>query len=162
MTSLYTTKTNHNMCNTFERYFVDARTKEYHLTQTEARFAGLKLTQHGYSISDSAIAKFPTPSTRTDLRSFCGLVNQLASSTNSLSTVLAPLRPLLSSRNDFLWTPVHDEAFVQAKHALTTTPTLAYFNPTKDTCLHTDASRLGLGSYSCILNGKSCKLDPDF
>ena len=54
-------------------------------------------------------------------------------------------RPLLSSRNDFLWTPVHDEAFLKAKQALTTAPTLAYFDPTKDTRLYTDASRLGLG-----------------
>ncbi len=66
---------------------------KFQFCQTEARFAGLKLTQHGYSISEdiiAAVAKFPTPSTRTDLRSFCGLVNQLASSTNSLSTVLHP------------------------------------------------------------------------
>ena len=63
----------------------------------------------------------------------------------SVSSVLTPLRPLLSSRNDFLWTPVHDEAFSRAKQVLTTAPTLAYFDPTKDTYLHTDASMLGLG-----------------
>ena len=95
----------------------------------------MQLTQQGsYSVSDdiiAAIAKFPTPITRINLRSFCGLVNQLASSTNSVSSVLAPLHPLLSSRNDFLWTPVHDEAFSQAKQALTTAPTLTYFDPTK-------------------------------
>ena len=121
---------------------------KFQLCRTEVRFAGLQLTQTGYSVSDeitAAIANFPTPTSRTDLRSFCGLVNQLASSTNSVSNVLAPLRPLLSSRNDFLWTPVHDEAFLKAKQALTTAPTLAYFDPTKDTRLYTDASRLGLG-----------------
>ena len=102
--------------------------------QTEVRFAGMQLTQQGYSISDdiiAAIAKFPTLTTRTNLRSFCGLDNQLASSSNSVSSVLAPLCPLLSSRNDFLWTPVHDEAFLRAKQALTTAPTLTYFDPTK-------------------------------
>ena len=118
---------------------------KFRFCKTKVRFAGLQLTQQGYSISIAAIAKFPTPTTRTDLRSFCGLVNQLASSSNSVSSVLTPLRPLLTSRNDFLWTPVHDEAFSRAKQVLTTAPTLAYFDPTKDTYLHTDASMLGLG-----------------
>ena len=77
---------------------------KFQFCQTEARFAGLKLTQHGYSISDditAAITNFSTPSSRTDLRSFCGLVNQLASCNKSVSSVLAPLRPLLSLPNDF-------------------------------------------------------------
>ena len=85
---------------------------KFQFCQTEARFAGLKLTQHGYSISDAAIAKFPTPSTRR---------GQLAS---SLSTVLAPLRQFKERGLQL--------TMRQAKHAL---------NPTKDTCLHTDASR---------------------
>ena len=78
---------------------------KFRLCQTEVRFAGLQLTQTGYSVSEEitvAIANFPTPTTRTDLRSFCGLVNQLASSTNGVSSVPVPLCPLL---NDFLWTP---------------------------------------------------------
>ena len=87
----------------------------------------------------------PTPSSRTDLRSFFGLVNQLASSTNELATVLAPLRPLLSTRNDFTWTPIHEEAFTHAKKILVTAPTLAYFDVSKETRLHTDASTVGIG-----------------
>ena len=121
---------------------------KFQLCQTEARFARLQLTQKGYSVSDeitAAIANFPTPTTHKDPCSFCGLVNQLASSTNSISCVLAPLCPLLSSRNDFLWTPAHDAVFLKAKQALTTAPTLAYFDPTKETRLYTDASTLGLG-----------------
>ena len=121
---------------------------KFRFCKTKVRFAGLQLTQQGYSISEdiiAAIAKFPTPTTCTDLCSFCGLVNQLASSSNSVSSVLTPLRPLLSSHNDFLWTPVHNEAFSRAKQVLTTAPTLDYFDPTKDTYLHTDASMLGLG-----------------
>lgn len=67
---------------------------------------GFELNPDGYTVSKDitdAISKFPTPSSRTDLRSFFGLINQLASSTNELATVLAPLRPLLSTRNDFVW-----------------------------------------------------------
>ncbi len=83
--------------------------EKFKFCQTEIQFAGFKLTSEGYSVSSEitdAIAKFPSPSSRTDLRSFCGLVNQLASSTNEIATALASLRPLLSSRNDFVWSPV--------------------------------------------------------
>ena len=74
-----------------------------------------------------------------------GLTNQLTTCTKELASVLVPLRPLLSTRNDFLWTPAHDIAFQQAKQLLTTAPMLTYFDPSKETRLHTDASTLGLG-----------------
>ena len=122
--------------------------EKFRFCQTEVPFAGFMLTPEGYYISKdvtSAIAKFPTPSSRTDLRSFFGLTNQLASSTSQIANILAPLRPLLSSRNDFMWTEVHEMAFHKAKKALTTAPTLAYFDLDKETCLHTDASTMGLG-----------------
>ena len=44
-----------------------------------------------------------------------------------------------------MWTEVHEMAFQKAKKALTTAPTIAYFDPDKKTCLHTDASTMGLG-----------------
>ena len=50
---------------------------------------------------------------RTDLRSFIGLTNQLTTYTKELAPALTPLRSLLSTRNDFLWTPDHDIAFQQ-------------------------------------------------
>jgi len=112
---------------------------------------GLTLTSEGYSISNDiidAISNFPTPS-NTDLCSFMGLTSQLMTCTKELAPVLAPLRPLLSTHNDFLWTPAHDIAFQQAKQLakqlLTTAPVLTYFDPSKENCLHTDASTLGLG-----------------
>lgn len=61
-------------------------------------FAGFLVTTDGYHIYDSitdAIVKFPTPSSRTDLRSFIGLVNQLSASTPAIAGLLNPLRPLL-------------------------------------------------------------------
>ena len=122
--------------------------EKFKFCQPKAHFAGLTLTPEGYSVSNEiidAIAKFPKPSSRTDLRSFFGLANQLGSSTNKLALVLAPLRSLLSTHNDFLWTSAHDEAFLQAKQSLTTAPTLAYFDPSRETFLYTDASTLGLG-----------------
>ena len=121
---------------------------KFRFNQTEVPFAGFKLTPEGYSINSditAAISTFPTPGSCTDLRSFFGLTNQLASSTSQISNILAPLKPLLSTRNDFVWTEVHDSALQNARRALTTAPTLTYFDLGKETCLHTDASRMGVG-----------------
>ena len=45
----------------------------------------------------------------------------------------------------FLWSPDLDKAFVFAKQALTSAPTISYFDPAKPTRLCTDASHQGLG-----------------
>ena len=116
--------------------------------QTQVTFAGFQLSAKGYKIDESiteAIAKYPTPQNRTDLRSFIGLVNQLSTSTNAVATLLAPLRPLLSTKNDFVWSESYGEAFSVAKRSLTTPPVLSFFDITKPTRLSTDASRQGLG-----------------
>ena len=116
--------------------------------QTTITFAGFNLSTEGYRIDSSitdAITSFPVPSSRSDLRSFFGLVNQLSSSTDTISKLLVPLRPLLSTKNDFLWSAEHEKAFTKAKEHLTEVPTLAYFSLDKPTRLCTDASRHGVG-----------------
>ena len=131
-----------------EERLVSLNAEKFRFCQTETSFAGFTLSSEGYAISSEitdAISNFPTPSSRTDLRSFFGLANQLATSTNNIAAVLSPLRPLLSSKNDFLWTPVHDEAFAHATKVLATAPTLAFFDARKETRLYTDASTLGIG-----------------
>ena len=55
------------------------------------------------------------------------------------------MRPLLSTKNDFLWSPDHQQAFKTIKNALTVAPVLSYFDINKPTRLCTDASRHGLG-----------------
>ena len=104
-----------------EKKHISLNGDKFKFCLTEVQFAGFKLTSTGYSVSPEiteAIANFPTPSSRTDLRSFCGLVNQLASSTKDIATALAPLRPLLSSRDEFLWTSVHEEASCRPRNCL--------------------------------------------
>ena len=116
--------------------------------RTKVTFAGFILSADGYQVDHTitdAISLFPTPTNRTDLRSFFGLANQLSGCTNSIATSLAPLRPLLSTKNDFLWSPMHDKAFAAAKDILTVAPVVSFFDPTKLTRLCTDASKSGLG-----------------
>ena len=72
-----------------------------------------------HSITD-VISRFPTPSNQTELRPFFGLVNQLFSSTNVVATLLTPICPLLSTKNDFLWSPDHQQVIDAVKNALLT------------------------------------------
>ena len=115
--------------------------------QSTVTFAGFKLSSDGYQVDESittGISQYPTPNTRTDLQSF-GLVNQLSLSTDTIATFLAPLRPLLSTKNNFIWSANHDKAFTRAKMSLTKPPVLSFFNVNNPTRLSIDASRQGIG-----------------
>ena len=127
---------------------ITLNTSKWKFSQPKVTFAGFILSGEGYQIDQSiteAISQFPTPTNRTDLRSFFGLANQLSASTESVAMHLAPLRPLLSTKNDFIWSADHDQAFNTAKGSLTMAPTLSFFDANKPTRLCTDASRHGLG-----------------
>ena len=74
---------------------------KWEFAKSQVTFAGFILSEQGYQVDSSitqAIANFPTPVTRTDLRVFFGLANQLSASTATLANLLAPLRPLLSTK----------------------------------------------------------------
>ena len=60
-------------------------------------------------------------------------------------TAPAPIAPLTEHKNDFLWSPVHDQSFGRVKEHLVEIPTLAYFDLKRQTRLCTDASRQGIG-----------------
>ena len=116
--------------------------------ESSVTFAGFQLSATCYQVDHTiidAISKFPTPANCTDLRSFFGLVNQLSASTNTISTLLTPLHPLLSTKNNFQWSATHTQAFQTAKESLTDAPVLSFFDMNKPTKLCTDASRQGFG-----------------
>ena len=111
-------------------------------------FAGFQLSSEGYKVDSSittAVSQFPTPKSRTDLRSFCSLVNQLASGTALIVELMSPLQPLLSSKNEFAWSDHHSQAFAKVKEQLVKSPVLAFLDIKKPTCLCTDANRQGIG-----------------
>ena len=75
-----------------------------------------------------------------------GICNQLGQFSSELSAAVVPLRELLKTKNTFLWTADHDNAFEKVKRVLSKSPILAVYDPKRPTRLETDASRLfGLG-----------------
>ena len=112
-------------------------------------FVGFRVGEKGVEADPTkieAITKFPKPKSRTDVKAFMGLANQLAAFTNRLAEMSLPLRELMKSKNAFFWDQEHEKAFDAVKQLLVSPPILAKFDPNAATTLHTDASRLhGLG-----------------
>ena len=123
--------------------------EKFEYGQEQVKFAGFILSNKVYQIDLEivrAIAEFPSLSDRIELCSFCGLVNQLTSFTDKLSTILEPLRPLLSTKFDWYWDGKLEHAFHLAKKAHVSVPIFTYFDVSKLTLLYRDASHLyGLG-----------------
>ena len=63
------------------------------------------------------------------------------------------LRPLLSSKNKFVWCPHHSVAFEAAKEMLSEVSTLAFYDATRPTRIMTDACNTGLGFVLQQKNG---------
>jgi predicted aspartyl protease len=126
----------------------------------EVLFAGFLLNPTGYRLDPSlnkALSEFPVPTNQTDVRSFCGLANQLSNSSQDIATSLVPLSSLLKKGRMFQWLPEHQTAFESARKILSSERTLAYYAPTRQTRLVTDASRLnGLGFVLKQLQDDGC------
>lgn len=97
------------------------------LAAPQVKFAGYLVGRDGVSADPAklrALKEFPRPTNVTDLRSFLGLVEQLAGFSRSTAAAMGPLRPLLSPKNEFLWNSDHDDAFAATKEALVLPPVL--------------------------------------
>ena len=67
--------------------------------------------------------------------------------------------PVLSTRNPFIWTPDHEQAFENVKLALVSPPVLVHFEPDRETTLQVDASRKnGMGYALLQRHGGTWKL----
>ena len=88
--------------------------KKFVFAVPEVSFCGFKVSTSGYTPDDhlvAALQNFPVPTNRTDVRSFCGLVQQFESFTRRLTELLSPIRALLSPKLEFLWDQPHQEVF---------------------------------------------------
>ncbi|XP_064116655.1 uncharacterized protein K02A2.6-like [Macrobrachium nipponense] len=148
----------HQMLTRCRQYGITLNKEKFTVAAPKVNFCGYVLSSDGIAADPdkvSAIRDFPTPSNVTDVRLFMGLVNQLADFTPDIAAAAQPLRPLMSPKRSFVWTPDHERAFKKVKTALTSPPVLAPFNPASPVVLQTDASRLyGLGYALLQDNGR--------
>ncbi|UYV64560.1 K02A2.6-like [Cordylochernes scorpioides] len=99
-----------------------------------------------------AIARFPTPRSITDVRSFIGLCSYYRRFIENFAEKAAPLHEVLKKDNKFTWNSDQQDAFDSLKEALMSEPVLAYFEEQLPTELHTDASGYGIGAVLVQIN----------
>ena len=158
-------------------------TKEEHLKRLEAVFqklcaAGLKLKPSkcfffreeieylGHVVSGKgisanpkkveAVAKWPTPKTVYDIRSFLGFVGYYRRFIKNFSKITKPIREVITglenqskraAKKTYIeWTDAADTAFEHLKAMCVSTPILVYPDYQLPFTLHTDSSTDGLGA----------------
>ena len=120
-------------------------------------FAGFEITRDSVRPSQKylhAIRSFPTPQNITDIRSWFGLINQVAY-TFSMTERMSPFRSLLKPDTPFQWDDTLQKLFEESKTLILDKicKGVKIFDKTKPTCLVTDWSKGGIG---CWLLQKHC------
>lgn len=112
-------------------------------------FCGVRYGDFGSAPSDDhtrAVRDFPVPTSRKELRSFLGLANFVRRFIRGFAGIAAPLHPLTSDLNPFVWEPVHQEAFDGLRQAIVSADALAAPDPSNGYVMETDASDLAVGA----------------
>ena len=125
-------------------------------------FAGQIVSHNGVQPNPSylqGIHDFPAPRSVSELRSFLGMVNQLSTYHPGIARHTGALQPLLKKNTAYLWLEEHQEAFNKLKSHLVSTLSLNHFEPSWNTRIVTDASRLhGLGFVLMQFKGEKVKV----
>ena len=114
-------------------------------------FAGFEITRDSVRPSQKylrAIRSFPTPQNITDIRSWFGLINQVAY-TFSMTERMSPFRFLLKPDTPFQWDGTLQKLFEESKTVILDEicKGVKLFDKTKPTCLVTDWSKDGIGFW---------------
>ena len=124
---------------------------KFQFCQHEIDFAGFRVTDQEVKPLPKyleAIKNFPRPTNISDIRSWFGLVNQVASY-NQLIEMMKPFRPFLSPKVRFKWDDELETAFEASKQAImrAIVEGVAIFDPERRTAISTDYSTTGIGYF---------------
>ena len=138
---------------------------KFQFAKRSADFAGFHISETDIEPLPKyldAIRDFPTPTSTTDIRSWFGLVNQVANYAQ-LRDALTLFKPFLSPRHKFVWSPELEEAFQKSKGVIVEAIRhgVKIFDVKKKTCLRSDWSCRGIG-YFLLQQHCGCQSDsPD-
>ena len=123
--------------------------KKFVFCQKQVEFLGFEITEDSVRPASAyleAIQQFPTPQDITGIRSWFGLVNQVAYAF-SMTSVMRPFRELLKPSSEFAWTDELDTAFTESKQVIidAVKDGVMTFEMGRTSCLATDWSKHGVG-----------------
>ena len=138
---------------------------KFQFCQRSVDFAGFRVGENTVEPLPKyidAIKSFPTPKKLQDVRSWFGLVNQVAHY-NKLTEIMAPFRPLLSSKATFYWSEELQTAFGKSKDFIIDAikKGVEIFEPSRPTMLRPDYSTTGIGYYLSQKHCNCVKIIPD-
>ena len=127
------------------------------LFQERVEFLGHVISKNGVETQPSktdAIRGWPTPRSVKDIQSFVGLATYYRRFIKNFSDIARPLHDLTKKQVKFHWGPDQEAAFQALKTALTSTPILAYADPTiGEYILDADCSATGAGAVLSQVQG---------
>ena len=123
--------------------------KKFQFGQQEVDFLGFRITMDSIKPNPEyleAITNFPRPRDVTGIRSWFGLVQQVAYAFSS-SDIMLPFRNLLKPTTPFVWTQELQDSFDKSKEEIVKAVEngVRIYNPLKTTALCTDWSKDGWG-----------------
>ena len=124
---------------------------KFQFCEKQVDFAGFRISENTIEPLPKyieAIRSFPTPKSIKDIRSWFGLVNQVANY-GQLREFMDLFRPFLSPKYKFFWTEVLDKAFEESKECIVQAIKLGVeiYDLSKPTCLRPDWSTRGIGYF---------------
>ena len=125
--------------------------KKFVFCRTTVEFAGFNITPttvQPCARQLEAIQSFPKPQNITDIRSWYGLVNQVAYAF-AVAPCMLPFRNLLKPDTPFQWTNELDQAFEASKSEIIKQikTGVEIYDKRRPTCLATDWSKNGIGFW---------------
>ena len=123
--------------------------KKSKICKTEVTYVGHQLTQDGVKPSMEhvkAITEMPTPTDKSAVQRFLGMIGYVGKFIPNLSETAKPLRILLNKDTMWHWQFEQNAAFENLKKLLITAPVLKYYNVNEPITIQVDASKSGLGA----------------
>jgi hypothetical protein len=123
--------------------------------KTSVEFCSMQIDAEGVTVTDpqrEAVGNYPQIRSYKMLQSFLGAINFFRDFIPGLSDLGTPLFDLLkknnrSSRFEDAWSVDHQMSIRVIQHLLMSSTSLAFFNPSLETFVHSDASDFAIGGW---------------
>lgn len=115
----------------------------------ELKYLGYVVSEKGLRVDPDkvkAIIDLPVPQSQKEVRQFCGTASWYRRFIPNFASRLYPLTSLLKKRSKFVWSKEAQDAFLDIRSCLVTSPILSCPDFTKPFVVSCDASGVGVGA----------------